>query len=82
MNIKQVIKYKDGNERCKCGGEIMYDGKVKYEIPVGFGDLSQVSNKNGFGISKIKYIGWLGNCLDCRERILAYKTKKVVHYKV
>jgi len=79
-----LVKYnkKTKDVICKCGGDVWVDGSGYYEMPVGFGDLSQVSLKSGFGVSKIRYTGWIGQCEKCRKKVMAWNSKKIIHKKL
>lgn len=73
----QYIKYQKGKERCKCGGTVMYDGFAKKQIPYGFGDID---GKFEVVFKKIK--GWVGNCMTCRKRIMAYTSVRVIKKEI
>ena len=80
-----VVKYnkKTQDIKCLCGGDVMCDGEGGYEMFYGLGDLGEVSSKmSGFGISKIRYTGWIGQCEKCKKQVIAWKTKKLVHKKL
>ena len=73
--IMQVIKYRNGDERCKCSGQIMYDGEGWYELPLGFG-FHRGDRK--FYVDRVRFSGWIGNCLKCNKRTISYKSKKLI----
>lgn len=59
---------------CKCGGDFMFDGQGTSELPLGIGFVNGV-----FGVTKIIYTGWIGECMSCRKIVVAYTSKKVKH---
>ena len=80
------VKYdrKTGEIRCSCGGEAWCGGTFKQRVPVGFGDLSQVSDKSGFGVSTYGIKGFYGTCMKCGATVYAVDGKrgKVTHRKI
>ena len=81
-----VVKYnkKTKDIKCKCGGDVWVDGTGSYEMPIGLGDLGQVDSRlsGKFGVSKIKYEGWVGQCEKCKRRVLAWESKKMVNVEI
>lgn len=65
---------KNMNWDCECGGEFFIDGEGGSEYGVGLGFINGV-----FGVTKVRYKGFIGSCIKCGKTLVAYKTKKVVH---
>ena len=78
-----LVKYnkKTKDIKCSCGGDVWVDGKATHEIPVGLGDLGEMDSKlsGKFGVTKIRYKGWIGQCEKCKKRVLAWESKKIVN---
>lgn len=62
---------------CKCGGDFMFDGQGKTEMPIGFGFVGKV-----FGVTKVIYKGWIGECMKCHKVINAYTSRTVKHIPI
>ena len=72
----KIVKYnkKTKEIKCECGGDVWVDGKGHYELPVGLGDIG----KGRFGVNKIRFSGWIGQCEKCKEQVIAWETKKII----
>lgn len=81
-----IVKYnkKTQDIRCKCGGEVWVDGTASLKLPVGVGDLGQVSAKHvgQFGVSVLNYKGYYGTCFKCRKTVFAYSSKRLSHKQI
>lgn len=76
MSTQQTIKYRNGKERCKCGGEVMYGSEMRDKLPLGFGFVG-----NRFQIDAIQRKGFGGECMECGAKIFAVKSqRRVVSY--
>jgi hypothetical protein len=75
-----IVKYdsKTKNVLCECGGDCMVDGEGHYELPIGIG----FHEDGKFYVDKVRFTGYFGECMDCRKRVLAYKSKKMVSKRV
>jgi len=78
-----LVKYnkKTKDIKCKCGGDVWTDGSGYYQTPIGIGDLGEIDPKlrGKFGITKVRYSGWVGQCEKCRKKVFAWETRKVVN---
>jgi hypothetical protein len=66
---RQRIKYRNGKERCRCGGQVMYESTITERLPIGFGFVS-----GRFQIDTLKSVGYGGNCMECHAPIFAVKS--------
>ena len=76
----QMVKYDKGSEIviCKCGSQVLIDGEAVYKVPIGFG----FHPDGKFYSDYIQYKGWYGECLECRKKIFAYKSKRAVSKRI
>lgn len=75
-----VVKYDSKTKAvyCKCGGQVLIDGEAIYKTPIGVG--FHLDGK--FYSDYIQYKGWFGECLECRKKIFAYKSKRIVSKRI
>ena len=62
---------------CDCGGEFFSDGTGSHTVPVGIGTVNGV-----FGVTKIKYTGWILTCYKCGRVLMSYEKKEVIHIPI
>ena len=72
-DIPKLIKYTSKDCRCECGGPAAIEGTCSVRMPIGFGFAPGSSS---FQVDCITYSGWLGQCMDCAQRILFWKSKR------
>ena len=76
----QIIKY-DGKLKvisCICGSQVLIEGEAIYKTPIGVG----FHPDGKFYSDYIQYKGWFGECLECRKKIFAYKSKRAVSKRI
>lgn len=68
MEHPQIVKCpRDGNIRCRCGGQVWVEGKASVFVPYGIGAA---------GVDGVRYAGWYGQCERCKKPVLAYKSRR------
>lgn len=75
-----AVKYDESSKiiTCVCGSQVLIEGEAIYKIPVGFG----FHPDGKFYSDYIQYKGWYGECLECRKKIFAYKSKRAVSKRI
>jgi len=63
---------------CTCGSQVLIEGEAIYKVPIGFG----FHPDGKFYSDYIQYKGWFGECLECRKKIFAYKSKRAVSKRI
>jgi len=71
-----IVKYnkKTKDIKCKCGGDVWADGSGTFTTPIGFGNVGG----GQFGVDKMEYTGWIGQCEVCKKKVMAWISRKVV----
>ena len=67
------ISRKTKTIKCKCGGQVMVDGKMRHRVPLGFGFAP---GDPRFRFDFAEYEGWYGECLKCGKTVFAYYSKR------
>ena len=68
-----VVKYENQGARCVCGGQVMFDGQGRYQLPIGIG-----FHPDGKCYADLRiWKGWIGDCEDCHKRVMAWTSKTV-----
>lgn len=74
-----TIRYDNDRARCpKCKGRIAYEGTFKRKLPMGFGFAP---NSTTFVVDKLVQTGFVGECMDCGQKVLAVKTSRMQRAK-
>jgi len=71
----KVIKYSK-KAKCpkrNCGGMLAYSGTYKRKLPIGFGFAP---GQTDFQIDLIAERGYVGECMDCGQKVLAWKWRR------